>query len=99
MMGLYQLFKLDDAGNESGSGRFVKMVVVDSDMNVIGKYGNGEGFGEDGILYQWNPPEGHIAVRHPDGENQPSSKAIWDGSKSIEPEEEAISSSSPSPIA
>ena len=82
---MYQLYKLDDPNDESGNGSFVQMVVVDSGVDVIGKYGNGEGIGGDGILYQWNPPDGHIAVKHPAGENQPSNKAIWDGSNSVEP--------------
>lgn len=70
-MKLYQLYKLDDPSNEDGDGTFVSMVVVDSDLEVIGATGTGEGFDELGVLHHWNPPEGHIAVKHPEGENQP----------------------------
>lgn len=70
-MGLYQLYKLDDPNNESGTGTFVQMVVVDSDLDLIGVYGTGEGYDDRGVLHHWSPPEGHIAVKHPDGDNQP----------------------------
>lgn len=75
MMGLYQVYKLDNPNDETGNGTFVQMVPVDSDLDVIGAAGTGEGFDESGILHHWNPPEGHIAVKHPEGENQPDAGA------------------------
>lgn len=70
-MGLYRLYKLDDLNDENSNGTFVQMVVVDSNLEVIGATGTGEGFDESGILHQWNPPSGHVAIKHPEGENQP----------------------------
>lgn len=70
-MTIYQVYQLDDPQDEEGNGTFVMMVSVDSDLDIIGSIGTGEGFDEDGILHHWNPPDGCIAVKHPAGENQP----------------------------
>ena len=70
-MGLYRIYKLDDANDENSNGSFIQVAVVDSDFDMIGALGTGEGFDENGILHQWNPPDGCIAVKHPEAENQP----------------------------
>lgn len=79
-MALYQIIKLDDPDNESGAGTFVGMAQIDSDLDVIGRYGTGEGFGADGILYHWAPEPGFIAVKHPVGKNQPKQGAPYPAS-------------------
>ena len=70
-MGFYQIYKLDDPADENSNGTFVGMVAVDTDLGTIGRIGSGEGFDENGILHHWAPLDGHIAVKHPEGENQP----------------------------
>lgn len=74
-MGLYQVYKLDDPQNEASNGVFAGMVVADTDLDVIGATGTGEGVDDNGVLHHWSPPEGHVAVKHPEGENQPDAGA------------------------
>lgn len=70
-MSLYQIYKLVDPNDLNSARTFVQMVVVDSDLDLIGPFGTGEGQDESGVLHHWNPPKGCIAVKHPEGENQP----------------------------
>lgn len=68
---LYQIIQLDDPENENGIGKFTGMVSVDSNMDVIGQFGTGEGIDYKGVLHHWAPEPGFIAVKHPEGRNQP----------------------------